>query len=263
MFSTEELLDRLYDTEKLSDLRIKEESWGWVLFGVKRSSYKIKVPTAVIPEISYLAGAIAGDGSFYYHRSKDRAFPRIKLVITSGDVGYLQLLNSMFIGNFSAGGKIRKEPRRQSCYNLYINHRVIWLYFRNVLKLDKRRLEVPREITNANTFRFFLAGLFDTDGYCDNRGIFGIMLGGKNLSFLKQIVKYSRKFYDLEFSTPRVNVLKAKNKEFRRAYIRLKKSHSEKFASIIPLLNEKYGPVRDRTADLRCFLSVRLQDIQK
>lgn len=252
MFTGSELHAKLYDKNVISDLRMKAEDVENVVFRVKRSHHLIKIPKIMNFEIAYLAGAIAGDGCFYYYKPKDRVFPKIKLVITSGDEKYLRLLNTIFIRNFGVGGRIRKEPEKQKCYDLFINHKLIWLYFRNVLGLDKRNLKVPSELANTHLFNFFLAGFFDTDGYCDSRGVFGVMVSGKSLSFLRQIVKYSHKFYDLTFVNPQVNVLVVRNKIFKRAYTRLKKDHTTKFISLVPLLNNKYGPVRDRTAGLRC-----------
>jgi len=239
MFSGIGLYKLLYDKRIISDLRIKDEDEEKIIFGVKRSKYKIKIPKAVTPEIAYLAGVIAGDGSFYYSNLKNRVFPGVKIVITSDSQKYLKLINKIVIHSFDAGGQIRKEIKKKRCYDLFINHRVIWLYFRKVLELDKRKLKISKEIANKELFRFFLAGFFDTDGYI-SRDVFGTMIGGKNALFLNQLVRYSKKFYGLEFSPVKINTLRVKEKEFKRAYTRLRRKDTEQFISLVPLINEKY-----------------------
>jgi hypothetical protein len=250
VYTSEDMYKKLYDKSIISDLRIKYEDKEKIIFGVKRSHFKITIPKQVNPEIAYLAGIIAGDGNFYCCRFDDRIYPRIRLRITSGDIAQLDMLNESFIKTFGAGGRIHKH-RGKNCYDLHNNHRLIWLYFRNILGLDKRKLIVPEQIANPELFRFFLAGFFDTDGYC-SKGAFGTMIGAKNLPFLCQLVSYSAEFYSLRFSPVKVNILVTKDKTFKRAYTRLTKYDSEKFRQIIPIRKKKYGPTQDRTGDLRC-----------
>ena len=237
-----ELYYKLYDKDIISDLRIKHEDEERIVFGVKRSHFRITIPKQVTPEIAYLAGAIAGDGSFYLSHFSNRIYPRIRLRITSGDREYLEFLNGLFISNFGAGGRI--VDRKRKCWDLHNNHRVIWLYFRKVLGLDKKKLRVPEQTANAQLFRFFLAGFFDTDGYCSN-GTFGTMLCGRSETFLRQLSEYSLRFYSFEFSKVRLNTLVRGDKTFLRAYMTLKKRDGDRFRKLIPLRKKKYGPARN------------------
>lgn len=245
------IYDRLYDEEIVSDLRIKAEDGEKVVFGVKRSKFLVTIRKKVTPEIAYLAGAIAGDGCLHFTWPEDRKYPRIRISITGSDTSYLSFLNLLFSQSFGAGGQIHREKRKKNCYVLLVNHRVIWLYFRKILGLDKKRLCVPEQLANPTLFVFFLAGFFDTDGYL-SQGAFGTMMGGKSLNFLNQVRDYTAKFYSIEFAPVKVNILTVKNKIFKRAYTRLTKSESKKFAGIVPLRNRKYGPTQIRTGDLRC-----------
>ena|GEM_PF-1124806 len=240
MFDGKELYAKLNDKNIISDLKIRYEDDEKVIFGVRRSQYKITIPKKVTPEITYLAGAIAGDGCFYYYQNPKKNYPNIRLAITGSEDTYLKLLNELFIKSFSVGGYIHKEKNKQSCYNLLVNHRIIWLYFRRVLELNKKKLNIPKEIINQKLFRFFLAGFFDTDGYFSNRGIFGTMISSRNQLFLNQLTGYSKELYNFEFSPVRINILKRNEKEFKRAYTRLKKKDSSRFISIVPLINKKY-----------------------
>ena len=241
--TTKELYEKIYDKNIISDLRIKYEDKECVIFGVKRSHYKIKISKQVTPDIAYLAGIIAGDGNFSCCKFNNRIYPRIRLRITGGDITHLVLLNDIFIKNFGAGGNIHRR-KGKNCYDLHNNHRVIWLYFRNVLGLDKRKLKVPEQIANEELFRFFLAGFFDTDGYC-SRGIFGTMMSAKSSRFLCQMTSLAAKFYLFNFSPVKINILHVKDKTFERAYTALKKRDSKRFLELIPLRNKKYGPARN------------------
>ncbi len=53
--TSKEMYKKLYDKDIISDLRIKEEDEEKIIFGVKRSKYRIKIPKQVTPEIAYLA----------------------------------------------------------------------------------------------------------------------------------------------------------------------------------------------------------------
>ena len=247
--STKEIYDKIYDRTILSDLRIKHDDEEKVIFSVKRSHYLITVPKKVTPDIAYLAGAIAGDGCFYFCRFNswnhpNRVYPRVRLTVTGSDESYLECLNDLLAKSFGACGHVHRETRKRNCFVLLYNHRIVWLYFRNILKLDKRKLLVPDEVANKDLFRFFLAGFFDTDGY-ESKGCFGSMIGAKNLLFLQQLVAYSAKFYGLNFREVKVNALIRPERIFYRAYTVLKKSENEKFRTVIPLRNRKYGLARN------------------
>ena len=252
--SYNQIFNAIFDKKVISDLRVKFEDAKTIVFGVKRSAYRTYLPKFVSPTIAYLSGAISGDGCFHYHLSQKRNYPYVRLSITSGDKEYLKLLNQFFIKSFAVGGMIHRDERKKSCYSLYVNHRVLWLYFKNYLGLDKKRLSVPKQMANRELFRFFLAGFFDTDGYY-SRKAFGTMMSAKNASFLQQIREYSKKFYSYNFSPVGINHLLTKGKIFKRAYTRLSTADSKRFYQEVPLQNQKYGLARDRTANLRCFLS--------
>ena len=249
------IYETLYDKRIISDLRIRREDDVGYFFKVKRSKHLIFIPKKVTTEIAYLSGAIAGDGCFHKTESKDRKYPRVRIAITGGDIGYLKVLDKFFHNSFGAGGIIYKDKRKKSCYSLHINHRVIWLYFKRVLRLDKETLSVPPKMANKELFRHFLAGFFDTDGYRSN-GVFGTMMSSKNLKFLEELRQYSHDLHGFEFSKVRTNILRCGDRAFGRAYMTLKKKEGARFSSIVPLMNRKYGPTQDRTGDLRCFLSV-------
>ena len=242
--TSDEIYGGLNDKNIISDLRIISEDSEKIVFGVKRSHFRIRIPRRVTPDIAYLAGIISGDGNFYICKFHNRIYPRIRLRITSGDISQLIMLNDIFISTFGAGGKIHKH-KGKNCYDLHNNHRVIWLYFKNILLLDKNRLAVPKEISNPRLFKYFLAGFFDTDGYLNKKGYFGTMMSAKNFGFINELVFLAKKFYSFDFSPVKINELHANGKIFMRAYTNLKKGQTRMFLEQIPLRNKKYGPARN------------------
>ena len=127
--NSKDLIERIYDKTIISDLRVRDETSGEIIIGVKRSKYNIRIPKKMNTQIAYIAGIISGDGNFYKCKFKTRDYPRIKLRITSGDIAKLDMINKSFEETFRVGGQIRQH-KGKNCYDLNINHKVIWLYFR-------------------------------------------------------------------------------------------------------------------------------------
>ena len=205
---------------------------------MKRSKYIINLPR-INQDIAYLSGVINGDGNIYLCRRKKIKYPRTKIKIFNNSKKYLNKINELFNKNFNLKGKITKK-KDKNCYILTINNKIIWLYFVNFigLPLNKIKLKVPKIFLKRKLFKYYLAGLFDTDGYFSKT--FGIMLSGRNLHFLEELNEYSKKFHILTFSKPKINVLTKNNKIYLRTYMYLKKGDVERFKANIPLIHNKY-----------------------
>lgn len=239
----------LFDKKIIANLSFLNE--GDTIFAKSDRSYRIRLPSKINEDIAYLAGVIAGDGSVYRHPNKYTNFPRTKIMIFNASRIFLEKLNIIFKTNFGYIGCIKKKVDK-NCYILTIHSKIIWLYFTKIisLPLNKKYLKVPRTLKNKKLFKYFLAGFFDTDGYFS--GTFGCMLGGRNFQFLSQITKLSKRFYVLNFSKPKINVLRVNNKRYLRAYTQLKSSDITRFRETIPLIHERYfnGPAGNRTQSL-------------
>lgn len=244
--SSKYLYEKLYDKEIIHDLRVVWEDSREFIFSVPKSRYKIRIPKTCNSEIAYLAGVIAGDGCFNYSKRENLSFPYVRISISSGDQAHLKEINKLFIDVFGVKGVSRKDKRKRNCHYLFVNHRLLFTYFRNYLGLDKRSLKVPELLKNKDLFKYFLAGFFDTDGYCSKRR-FGLMLAGKQLDFLKELKTYAELFYSIYFSTPKLNDLQRQGKIFKRAYMTLPTEYFDVFRGSIPLLHSKYEWAREES----------------
>ncbi len=248
-----DLVEKIYDKTILSDLRAERSPEGSkLLCKVKRSKYVVVVPLKTNESIAYLAGAIAGDGNFALTKRKKVKFPRTSIRIYNASKEYLTELNHMFEENFRVGGIIRPK-KDENCFELKIDNKVVWLYFNKItcLPLKKENLIVPRAFENKALFKFFVAGLFDTDGF-KSQETFGIMLNSRNKKFLERISELAREFYGIEFGKIGVNELHANNKVYGRVTMRLKRAFCELFISTIPLIHDRYA-MGLRRIELRVF----------
>ncbi len=225
-----------------SDMHIVKNESNFMI-KMKRSKFSVTIPYEVTPEISYLSGAIAGDGNITLTERIITKYPRVKVRLFNSSKSYLSKINRLFMNVFGVKGVMYKK-KNQACFVLEINNKIVWLYFVNVIGLKPKRkeyLEVPKLTENENLFKYFIAGLFDTDGFFSDRDrVFGIMMTGKNANFLERIKNLSKKFYDLDFNGIRFSTLIVEKKAFLRAQMTLKKRCVELFKRIIPLAHPKY-----------------------
>jgi|SRR3989338_2816738 len=239
-------IEQLYDKKILSDFRPQKTTNGFII-RVKRSKYLTFIPSRVNADIAYLSGTIAGDGSYKVSKRKNVKYPRAVITITNKSKSFLEDLNSRLVKNFRYEGKIYKYSGK-NCYDLQISNRVIFLYFRRIIGLtkDNSKVKIPKSVSTKKLLKFFIAGIFDTDGYY-SRDTFGIMMTGKNYYFLKQVKKQTYQNYKLSFGKIGRNILHARDKVYERVIMRLKSDCRRQFLRTIPLRHEKYGPGRNRT----------------
>ena len=205
------------------------------LIKMKRSPFQIKIPK-LNSDIAYLGGAIFGDGNLTLIKRKVSKYPRTKLRIINSSKNFLKYLNKIFLDNFNANGKIYKK-KNSNCYILEINSKIIWLYFTKVIGMKAKKkinLHIPSIFRTKTMLKYFIAGLFDTDGYYSN-GRFGIMMTRKNYNFLKEIKLLTKKFYKFNFLGPYKDKINLNGKIHERARINLSTFCNSEFRKIIPL----------------------------
>jgi hypothetical protein len=215
---------------------------------VRRSRYKIKIPV-LNPQVSYLCGAIAGDGNLTLIRRKDSIYPRTKLRVINSSEEFLNYLNNIIFQNFGYSAKIYKKG--DGCFVLESNNKVVWLYITYLTGMKagkKKNLHIPKRLRNRILLKHFLAGLFDTDGYY-SRGRYGLMMSQKNHNFLHEIKSLGKRFYNLNFLGPYTDKIEFDGKSFRRSQINLSTKCNDNFIKVIPL-KIKSGPSRIRTCDI-------------
>ena len=201
-----------------------------------------KVPFVLDERISYLAGVILGDGNICKSKRKksNTSFPSIRLSVFNSSNKFLARINRLFFDLFGVSGTIKKK-NYCNCYSLVFNSKIVWLFFVKLLSLPvgkKSNLKIPVEVITPDLFKYFVAGLMDTDGYFSE--CFGIMMAGSNFDFLKSVKKYCNSFYGIEFRKNNFNVLRANNKIYTRARITVRTSSARKFIEAIPLIHERW-----------------------
>ncbi|MFH1199773.1 MAG: LAGLIDADG family homing endonuclease [Candidatus Micrarchaeota archaeon] len=227
----------IYDPTIHSDFRVKEVDSGF-LIRIKRSKYVTKIPNQTSPEIAYLSGVIAGDGSFHRSRRKGIRFPRVSIVITNKTSSFLQYINEILEKNFNYGGNFFKTSGR-GCYDLLIQNRVIFTYFSRYIKIPvSKELDFPSIFTEPNEIRNFIAGFFDTDGYY-SRGSFGIMLWEKSTPALEAIKLHLNSF-GIETGKTYHGAIRVADKTYYRVSMRVRKKSSARFFQEIPIRHPKY-----------------------
>jgi hypothetical protein len=234
------MLNKILDYSIISpNIRIKREDKNYTHVIVKGSPQRIKIPKKLNKELIYLFGAIVGDGHLSLIYRKNEKYPVLKLGIYNNSKKYLEKLNIIFIKEFNQALRIYKK-KGNNCFALETGNKLIWLFFHKHLNIKNKKinLQVPKEIRDKNLFKYFLAGLFDTDGYYSET--FGIMLGGTHYELLDHIKELSQQYHGIKFLGPRMNILRTNGKTYKRCYMKTSTYSNHKFRKVIPLMHEKY-----------------------
>ena len=152
---------------------------------IETKKSKIFIPTPD-KDIAYLLGVVRGDGSLSQSKRKKGGY-HYTFRIYSGNKESLNYLNSLFQNLFLIEGKILKDKRKESSYNLIIKNSVIFFYFA-ILGSEigkKKHGKIPKIVKESNkNLANYLAGLVDTDGSISNKRI---KLKQKSKELLKNI----------------------------------------------------------------------------
>jgi len=202
---------------------------------------KIK-PIKLKEETAYLAGVIIGDGHIAdCTKSKEDQSRDYRIVLDIADKDYLNLLCKM-IKSIVKTESIPKYPkmrgnRKERLYFQFRNKSFFYFLTKSlgIAKGAKSSVvEVPIKIKNSSKEikKYFLAGLFDTDGG----------FRGNTLGFTTASKKLNNNVSDLlnEFSI--VHSLEEwKNKKYKRSYygIKIKRSQIDRFLKMFPFQNKE------------------------
>ncbi len=149
-------------------------------------SEKLLLPKTLTPDLCYLIGYIVGDGCF------DPSGNHYRLKISEKNKEQLEtILKPLITEIFGVKCIVKNEGSGRDNSNfLLINSKPIFRFFRNVLEV--RVGEIPKIIqnTNAENKRFFLRGIFDSEGSVDPNYLRGkIRIFQKSKAFLQEIIK--------------------------------------------------------------------------
>lgn len=203
-----------------------------------RKRKAVRLPKTPNENIAYICGALAGDGRVSCWPHFPEKHMRTSLHFYNQSRQYLEYLAELFSKEFGVSGKIYKQ--KGNCFVLSEHSRDIWLYFVKELgfPLDKKYLEIPSALQTRDLFRHYLAGLFDTDGFCSPN--FGIMMAYRSLAYLQHATELANRLYGLEFGKMCINTLHQNGKVYERIIIRLRAKSRVAFWKEIPLKHERY-----------------------
>lgn len=202
---------------------------------------KIK-PIELTPKTAYLTGAIIGDGhisnSFKSQNDKSRDY---RIVIDVTDEHYssviFKLINSV-ISTVSTPKSPKIRGNRKKSFYLQVRNKSLFYFLTDSMQIPagakSHIVHVPDRIkrSSGEIKKYFLAGLFDTDGGLRQNSI-GFCTASKRLN---QEVSVLLK----EFSITHI-LEEWKNREYDRMYygILIKKSEIDTFLKIFPLQNNE------------------------
>lgn len=198
-----------------------------------RSPYKITLPSYLFGDLAYLISVMIGDGTIVSPIKRKRGGYRWRISIT-GEHDPLEFFANIVAGLFDYEPKVHRDPRKKNTYSLVINSKVIYRYFTRVLglKIGAREEEygVAKIVSSSRLFRYFLAGLFDTDGCVTARAV---KISQQSKLFLSELKVLTYRLLELEFKGPYLNK-KTKNKEHWEIRIGASRER-ERFFHKIPL----------------------------
>ncbi|MBU1135093.1 MAG: hypothetical protein KKG13_01075 [Nanoarchaeota archaeon] len=121
---------------------------------------KCKLPKDMTNELSYLIGALHGDGSL--HKNKKY------IAVTGESERYLEdVLNPLFKNIFEVKCGLSKFKGKKYYYRITVGSKVIQSFLSIFCPIGKKKgkLKIPKIIRNKKSFLLsYLSGLFDTDG---------------------------------------------------------------------------------------------------
>lgn len=177
-----------------------------------RSSYKITLPSYLCGDLAYLIGVMIGDGTIVSPVKRKRGGYRWRILIT-GERDHLEFFTNIVIGLFNYKPKIYKDPRKRNTYSLVINSKVIHRYFTRVLGFKmgakEEEYDIPKVVVSAKFFKYFLAGMVDTDGCVTARAV---KVNQQSRVFLSELKALSHRLLGLTFRGPYLN-RKTRNKK--------------------------------------------------
>jgi hypothetical protein len=173
-------------------------------FRAKRSGKIIKLPLKMTADLAYFLGVIVGDG--YVKMLKRKKGGYYWEIVVTGVKDYIEYLVKLVKSLFNYSPYVTKEKRRNNSYILRISSMIIFRYLTRIFGFHsgEKSGNIPKikfVYDNSFSFKNYLAGLIDTDGYV---GKYAALIQ-KDRKFLDYIRMKSKKLLNFYFSKTSVN----------------------------------------------------------
>lgn len=211
--------------------------------GPKRT---IRLPISLTPNLSFLAGAIIGDGHLGKNMHGGHTY-KILIEMTSKEI--LEMIRSGVENSFHIVKELRikrhKTAIRKEVWKLEFQSKVVWLLFNKVFEIPFgkkcNKVKIPRVILKSNQecVKKFITGLFLTDGGISSYAVLFCSLSEKLMSNLHHVL-HSLGIQNKVFRFEN----KRLNKPFFEMFIR--KDNIRKFREVLP---DTYIRFKERESD--------------
>jgi len=212
--------------------------WGnfndnFILVRGYKSKNIIKIPKIMTPDLAYLVGCILGDGCISAPLKRKRGGYYCNIRITCEEK-YAGMISDIVFRVFEYRPSINPY-KNAKCVNVTINSVIIYRYFTRVLGIPYgpkagKMPWVDYVCKSKILFRYFLAGLMDTDGYVSCKYAALIQ---KDKNFLEKVKINSEKILDIKFRGPIPN--RKIDGNVVGWWIVINKSNLKEFIKIVPL----------------------------
>lgn len=155
---------------------------------------EIQLPRFLLPKSAYLIGWICGDGNFSV---------RNNYVLTISEKSRRQLvLNPLLNELFHVSAPIFEKS--QNGHVLQISCKPVFKFLANVLNVEAGKIPLMIKNIDISVKRYFLAGLFDAEGYIAGSYRDSIVITQADYHFLENLIELFEDF-DIYFSGPYVH----------------------------------------------------------
>ncbi len=175
-------------------------------YRAKASSYLLKLPRTMTNELSYVVGALLGDGCIKKTIKRKRGGYHYTIDFT-GTFNSVSILSEKIYSLFGYKPKLIKDRRKVNTWFFNIHSVIIHRFFTQIIGFipGKKSGNIPlfeSVCLDSDIFRYFLAGLIDTDGYVSRN--YGCIVQ-KDKDFLEWVRKKSKVLLGIQFQEPKIN----------------------------------------------------------
>lgn len=210
---------------RITENNVKED----VLIGLRFSRKNLQIPE-LNADLCYLVGYIYGDGTLSSYKTS----PRIELY--DSNKTFLRYIASLIQRLFNVRECNIIKDKRENCYRLRINHRLLLLFFNKVFEVPigrkKGKLHIPHVIKHSKYIKDFICGFYDAEGHFYHNSKYGyrISLSQNDKSILEEIKAVLKSF----------GIKVTKIRENRKGYYELIIGRKKEFIKFVTIFASRH-----------------------